>query len=216
MENDKKELLRPYLGEEMTKLLASMEPQGLLNVADQEESHNHAGVDPSKAGDVHAEAHEISLTDGGSESGSGSGKDETGEEQVKMDTNPPNFRIVDIEAPTVQPFQVMQQGAGDPADAGASAGEIGAAAAQGAAAPNPVPVPDQHADIRMTSTDDEGKGTAAGPSFAIPAVPVGSAGGGNEKLAPLGKNIFQNQQENVNSYSFDFEKKNEKSETSRS
>jgi len=64
LENDKKELLRPSLGEEMTKLLASMDPQGLLNVADQEESHSHAGVDPSKAGDVHAEAHEISLTEG--------------------------------------------------------------------------------------------------------------------------------------------------------
>ncbi len=190
LENDKKELLCPSLGEEMTKLLASMDPQGLLNVADQEESHSHAGVDPSKAGDVHAEAHEISLTDGGSESGSGSGKDETGEEQVKMDTNPPNSCIVDIEAPGFQPLLMMQQGAGDPADAGV--GEIDAAAAQEAAAPIPVPVPDQHADIRMASTDDEGKGSAAGPSFAIPAVPAGSAGGGNEKLAPLvmGKNIF--------------------------
>jgi hypothetical protein len=61
----------------------------------------------------------------------------------------------------------------------------------------------------MTPADDVGKGIAAGPSFAIPAVPVGSAGGGNEKFAPLvmGKNIFQNQQENMNSYSFDFEKK---------
>ncbi len=196
METDKKELLRPSLGEEMSKLLASMDPQGLLNVADQEESHSHTGVDPSKAGDVHAEAHEVSLSDGGSESRSGSKKDETGGEQVKMDTNPPNFRIVDIEArPGFQPFQMMQQGAVDPADAGA--GENEAAAVQAAAPPIPDPVPDQHADIRMASTDDDGKGRTAGPSFAIPAVPVGSAGGGNEKLAPLvmGKNIFQNQPE---------------------
>jgi hypothetical protein len=68
LETDKKELPRPSLGEEMSKLLASMDPQGLLNVVEQEESHIQSGVDPSKAGDAHAEAHEVSLTDGGSKS----------------------------------------------------------------------------------------------------------------------------------------------------
>jgi hypothetical protein len=50
----------------------------------------------------------------------------------------------------------------------------------------------------MTSADDEDKGTRAGNSFAIPAVPVSSGGGGNETLTPkvTGKNIFQNKQEN--------------------
>ena len=209
METDKKELSRPSLGEEMSKLLASMDPQGLLNVADQEESHSHAGVDPSKAGDAHAESHEVSLTDGGSDSGSGSEKDETGREQEKMDTNPLNFRILDMEArPDLQPIQVMQQGEADPADVGA--GEKEAAVVQAAAAPIPIPVPDQHADIRMSTTEDKGKGRTAGPSFAIPAVPVGTAGGGNEKHAPLvmGKNIFQNQHENLNSnLSLDLERK---------
>jgi hypothetical protein len=151
-----------------------MDPQGLLNEADQEESHTHSGVDPSKAGDAHAAAHEVSLTDGGSDSGSE--KDEPGREPEKMDTNPPNFRIVDIESrPDLQPIQMMQQGAEDSADAGA--GEQGATAMP-AADPTPDPVPDQHADIVMSATEDDGKGRTAGPSFAIPAVPVNSAGGG--------------------------------------
>jgi hypothetical protein len=70
---NKMEQMRPSLGEEMNKLLVSMDPQGLLNMADRDETAMVSGVvDPTKSGDAHARAHDISLTDNGSKSGSGS------------------------------------------------------------------------------------------------------------------------------------------------
>jgi hypothetical protein len=198
LETDKKEQPRPSLGEEMSKLLASMDPQGLLNEADQEDSQTHTGVDPSKTGDAHAAAHEVSLTDSGSESGSGSGteQDDSGREPEKMDTNPPNFRIVDIESrPDLQPIQTTQYAADAAADAGAGVQrgtEMPAAAS--------TPVPDQHSDTEMATTEEDGKGRTAAPVFAVPAIPPNIAGGSNDKQAPLvaGKNIFQKQSNNPN------------------
>jgi hypothetical protein len=193
----------------MSKLLASIDPQGLLNEADQEESHTHTGVDPSKTGDAHAAAHEVSLTDNGSESGSGcdTEKDESGRESEKMDTNPPNFRIVDIESrPDLQPIRTMQYGADAATDAGAGEQR---GSAMPAAAPNPNPVPDQHSDTEMAVTEYDGKGKTAAPVFAVLAIPPNTAGGGNDKQAPMiaGKNIFQNQPVNPNlNQSYDFER----------
>jgi hypothetical protein len=206
-ETNKKEQLRPSLGEEMSKLLASMDPQGLLNEADQDDSHIHTGVDPSKTGDGHTAAHEVSLTDNGSESGSGSGteKDGSGRESEKMETNTPNFRIVDIESrPDLQPIQTMQYGTDTAADAGA--GEQRGAALP-AAAPNPVP--DQSSDTEMAVTEGNSTVKTAAPVFAVPAIPPNTAGGGNDKQAlPIaGKNIFQKQPVNpIHNQSNIFEK----------
>ena len=114
----------PSLREEMNRLLESMDPQGLLNIGDRDETTHHEGVDLTKGGDAHADEHDISLTDNGSDAESGSGQDgskpdgsdhdgtgesRTGKESEAMDTSAPNFRIVDILPPAnlmmIQPLQ---------------------------------------------------------------------------------------------------------------
>jgi hypothetical protein len=106
-----------------------MDPQGLLNMGDREETSHPEGVDHTKSGDAHAAEHDISLTDNGSDAGSGSGQDgskpdgsghdDSGENRIgkdseSMDTTVPNFRIVDILPPaslmTIQPLQPVGAG----------------------------------------------------------------------------------------------------------
>jgi hypothetical protein len=53
-ETNPPETLPPSLGEAMSKLLESMDPQGLLNMADQEDSTGDIGIDNTKSGDAHA------------------------------------------------------------------------------------------------------------------------------------------------------------------
>jgi hypothetical protein len=65
----------PSLREEMSRLLESMDPQGLLNMGDREETTHPEGVDHTKSGDAHAAEHDISFTDNGSDAGSGSRQD---------------------------------------------------------------------------------------------------------------------------------------------
>ncbi len=62
-ETNKMEQSRPSLGEEMSKLLASMDPQGFLNEPDQDDSQLNGGIDQTKIGDAHAAAHKVSLMD---------------------------------------------------------------------------------------------------------------------------------------------------------
>jgi hypothetical protein len=71
----------PSHGEAMSKLLKSMDPQGLLNMADQEDGAGDNGNDITKSGDAHAGAHAVSLShDDSSEAGTGSRSgDETAE-----------------------------------------------------------------------------------------------------------------------------------------
>ncbi len=100
-DTNKMEQPRPSLGEEMNKLLASMDPQGLLNMADTEENTTNTTntrVDLTKSGDAHAAAHDVSLSDNGSESGSsaGSTREKHGNRSETMEVSSPNFRIVDI------------------------------------------------------------------------------------------------------------------------
>ncbi len=109
-DTNKMEQPRPSLGEEMNKLLASMDPQGLLNMADTEENTANTGVDLTKSGDAHAAAHDVSLTDNGSESGSsaGSTRGKPGNRSETMEVSSPNFRIVDIELrPGTQQLPVL-------------------------------------------------------------------------------------------------------------
>ena len=111
----------PSLGEAMSNLLKSMDPQGLLNMADQEdEAGDH---DATKGGDVHAGTHAVSLShEGSSEAGSGSKSSEEtadpGEDQNKMDVETPRFRIVDIEAPAASATTTFSLNA-SPADGSA-------------------------------------------------------------------------------------------------
>jgi hypothetical protein len=50
------EMPQPPLGEAMSKLLESMDPQGLLNEADQEDGPTDDGVDHSKKGYEHVDS----------------------------------------------------------------------------------------------------------------------------------------------------------------
>ncbi len=119
------EMPPPSLGEAMSKLLESMDPQGLLNEAYQEDGPTDDGVDHNKKGDEHAGQHVVSLSHSGSDSGSGSG-DESGEpaaENSNKEVEPPNYRIVDIEPPVMQSAELQnpaipaptQGGSADPA-----------------------------------------------------------------------------------------------------
>ncbi len=119
----------PSLREEMSRLLESMDPQGLLNMGDREETTHPEGVDHTKSGDVHAAEHDISFTDNGSDAGSGSGQDGSkldgsghdgsgenriGKDSEEMEISAPNFRIVDILPPaslmTIKPLQPVGAG----------------------------------------------------------------------------------------------------------
>jgi len=101
----------------MSKLLKSMDPQGLLNEAYQEDGPTDDGVDQSKRGDEHAGQHVVSLSHSGSDSESGTGE-ESGEpaaDSSRMEVEPPGYRIVDIEPPAAQtsaPPQPAQGGTG--------------------------------------------------------------------------------------------------------
>jgi hypothetical protein len=107
-----------------------------------------------------------------------------------METNSPNFRILDIESrPDLQPIQNMQYGA-------AAAADVGAGEPRGAALPAsaPNPVQDQSSDTEMAVTEENSKIKTAVPVFAVPSIPANTAGGGkHDKQAPqiAGKNIFQ-------------------------
>ena len=103
-DTDPPEMPPPSLGEAMSKILADMDPQGLLNEADQEDGPTDDGVDPNKRGDEHAGQHEVSLSHSGSNSDSGTGaeREEPDGGNNRMEVEPPNFRIVDIEPPRMQ------------------------------------------------------------------------------------------------------------------
>ncbi len=106
-----------------------MDPQGLLNMGEREETTHPEGVDHMKSGDAHAAEHDISLTDNGSDAESGSGQDGSkpdgsdhdgsggnriGKDSEAMDTSAPSFWIVDILPPaslmTIQPLQPVGAG----------------------------------------------------------------------------------------------------------
>jgi hypothetical protein len=116
------ETMPSSLGEVMSKLLESMDPQGLLNMADTEDAATdtaaHNGNNITTGGDAHAGAHNISPSHAdSSESGTGSmhGDEsaEPGEDNNKMEVEPPGFRIVDVEAPAgIQPIPISQSSGG--------------------------------------------------------------------------------------------------------
>jgi hypothetical protein len=192
-DTNKTEQLPPSLREEMSKLLESMDPQGLLNIGDQEETTHPDGVDHTKSGDVHTAEHDVSLADNGSDHGSdagsgsrqdgsrpdgsghdGSGDNRIGKDSEEMEVSPPNFRIVDILPPTslmmIQPLQ-----------------PVGVATD-----PNPAPT-------QLAGTGTDGTAAAAekpaSPEKHIFAIPSNVAGYKNYHtlLTPVqGKNIFEN------------------------
>ena len=100
-DTDPTEMPPPSLGEAMSKILADMDSQGLLNEADHEDGPTDDGADLNKRGDEHAGQHEVSLSHSGSGSDSGTGAEQDGGNN-RMEVEPPNFRIVDIEAPRMQ------------------------------------------------------------------------------------------------------------------
>jgi hypothetical protein len=187
-DTNKTEQPPPSLREEMSRLLESMDPQGLLNMGDREETTHPEGVDHTKSGDVHAAEHDISFTDNGSDAGSGSrqdgsrpdgsGHDDSGENQIgkdseEMEISTPNFRIVDILPPTslmmIQPLQ--------PVGAGTD--------------PNP-------AQTQRAGTGTDGSAAAAekpaSPENHIFAIPSNVVGNKNHLTPPnpvQGKNIFE-------------------------
>ena len=143
-----------------------------------EENTENTGVDPTKSGDAHAAAHEVSLTDNGNESGSdaGSTREEQGNRSETMEVSPPNFRIVDIEP---RPVTLTQQSLAPPPP-GREA--------------EPIPVPDRTQDPppsanNMNSAPPATTVTSA-PIFAIPSTPriQGTQPKGTETIT--GKNIF--------------------------
>ncbi len=166
-----------------------MDPQGLLNIGEREESTHPEGVDLTKSGDVHAAEHDISLTNNGSDAGSGSrqdgsrpdgsgydGPDENriGKESEEMEISPPNFRIVDILPPTslmmIQPLQPVGGGMD----------------------PNPAP-----AQLAGTGTDGSAAAAEKPTSlekhiFAIPSNVAGNKNQPTPTTLVQGKNIFEN------------------------
>jgi hypothetical protein len=167
----------PSLREEMSKLIESMDPQGLLNIGDQEDNrHSNSGVDPSKEGDAHRDEHEISLTDNGSDRGSaaGSGSEHDGSERAgsakkgyRMEVGSPNFRIVDILPPaTLQAIVPLQP-------------PVHAAAGQ-------VPVPLQGTGTKDANTVRESTSSTGPHNFVVPT----STADKNPNQTIRGKNIF--------------------------
>jgi hypothetical protein len=145
-----------------------MDPQGLLNMADQEdEAGDH---DATKGGDVHAGTHAVSLShEGSSEAGSGSKSSEEtadpGEDQNKMDVETPSFRIVDIEAP---------------AASATTTPSLNALTADGSARLGPDPVP-------LAVLPATPHVQPSGFDFAVPATPTGSH---DKERSVAGKHIF--------------------------
>ncbi len=166
-------LVYSLLGEEMNKLLASMDPQGLLNMADAEENTTSTGVDPTKSGDAHAAPHDVSLTDNGSESGSsaGSTREKSGNRSETMEVGSPRFRIVDIELrPGTQQFQVLPPPGPD-------------------AATDPAPAPVLALTANSMTLPSPSMETTA-PVFAIPSIPASQEKQSKGIETITGKNIF--------------------------
>jgi hypothetical protein len=122
-ETNPPETMPSSLREVMIKLLESMDPQGLLNMADTEEAATDTTAD--NGNDIttygrrcHAGAHTVSPSHAdSSESGTGSmhGDEsaEPGEDNNKMEVEPPGFRVVDVEAPIgIMPIPIVQSGNG--------------------------------------------------------------------------------------------------------
>jgi hypothetical protein len=176
-DNNKTEQSRPSLGEEMNKLLESMDPQGLLNMAETEEATGSAGVDPTKGGDAHADAHDVSLTDNGSESGSsaGSSKEKTGNQSETMEVGSPKFRIVDIE----------------PRPSAAQVPQFQPSSATESAAMNPVPVPVPDPTVSSSNSQPTLMASTA-TVFAVPLTPVSQENPFQNAGTITGKNIFSN------------------------
>jgi hypothetical protein len=167
----------PSLREEMSKLIESMDPQGLLNIGDQEDNrHSNSGVDLSKEGDAHRDEHEISLTDNGSDRGSaaGSGSEHDGSERAgsakkgdRMEVGSPNFRIVDILPPaTLQAIVPLQP------PAHSAAGQV--------------PDPHQGTGTKDANTVRESTSGTGTHNFAVPT----STANKNPNQTIRGKNIF--------------------------
>jgi hypothetical protein len=181
-DNNKTEQSRPSLGEEMHKLLESMDPQGLLNMAETEDATASAGVDPTMGGDAHADTHNVSLTDNGSESGSsaGSTREKTENQSETMEIGSTKFRIVDIEPrPSAAPTQQIQS----------STTNESAARTPG---PGPVPSPG--------ASSSETQPTPMEPPAAVFAAPLPPTSHGNPfQNAGIitGKNIFSDPNPNL-------------------
>ncbi len=193
LDTNKTEQLRPSLREEMSKLLERMDPQGLLNVGEQEEPTHPDGVDHTKSGDVHAAEHDVSLTDNGSDHGSdagsgsrkdgsrpdgsghdGSGDNRPGKDSEEMEVSSPNFRIFDILPPTslmmIQPLQpsgVVTDPNPAPTQFGGTGTDGTAAAAEKSASP------EKHIFAILSNV-------AGNKNYHTPITPV------------QGKNIFEN------------------------
>ncbi len=167
------EMPPPSLGEAMSKLLESIDPQGLLNEAYQEDGPTDDGVDRNKKGDEHAGQHVVSLSHSGSDSGSGSG-DESGEpaaQNSKMEVEPPSYRIVDIEPPVMQLAALQNPAIPAPTPDGS---------ADPAASPSPAMIP------AMIPAMNPALDAAHNHNFAVPADPTTM----RFKNIP-GMNIFQ-------------------------
>ncbi len=178
----------PSLREEMSRLLESMDPQGLLNMGDREETTNTKGVDLTKSGDVHAAKHDISFTDNGSDAGSefrrdgsrpdgsgqdGSGENQTGKDSEGMEISTPNFRIVDILPPsTLMMIQPLQ-----PAGAGTD--------------PNPVRIQGDGTGTDESAAPAEKPVSPVTHIFAIPSKVACNKNHPPQNLVQ-GKNIFEN------------------------
>jgi hypothetical protein len=165
------EMPPPSLGEAMSKLLESMDPQGLLNEAYQEDGPTDDGVDQNKRGDEHAGQHVVSLSHSGSESGSGT-EDESGEpaaENSRMEVEPPSYRIVDIEPPAMQTAESQHPAFSTPTQSGS-------------AMPAMIPAMIPAAKPAVTAAN-----VANNHTFAVPAEPTAL----RFKNIP-GMNIFQN------------------------
>jgi hypothetical protein len=159
-----------------------MDPQRLLNMAETEEATASAGVDPTLGGDAHANTHNVSLTDNGSESGSsaGSTREKTGNQSETMEIGSPKFRIVDIEPrPSAAPTQQIQSSTMNES-------------AERNPGPGPGPSPD--------ASSSETQPTPMEPPAAVFAAPLPPTSHGNPfQNAGIitGKNIFSDLNPNL-------------------
>jgi hypothetical protein len=185
-DTNKTELSHSPIGEEMNKLIESMDPQGLLNMGDQDEGQQTSGVDLTRGGDAHAAEHEVSLTDNGSECGgearSGSGPggsehngSETGSENMEVCS--PGFRIVDIQ-PRVNPqsLQSLQPLQSTPTAPSGVTSDLD---------PNLSSRTDGSATAPVKAASPET------PVFAIPSKAAGDNSTNMPKPTIMGRNIFE-------------------------
>ncbi len=138
-------------------------------MAEMEEATTSARVDPTMGGDAHADAHNVSLTDNGCESGSsaGSTQEKTGNQSETMEIGSAKFRIVNIE-PQLQLSSTTESGVMNP---------------------GPVPAPDptgSSSNIQPTLM------ALPAAVFAVPLTPASQENPFQNAGTVTGKNIFSN------------------------